>query len=80
MQGIDKTLLVHDATFGSKVRCDVLEHRLQALESRAGSSVGTIQPLGSADRVAELEWSLASAMTASLKEIALSHKAELERT
>ena len=71
-----------NTTVGSKVHGDVLEHRLQALESRSGSSVRTTQPSGSADRVAELERSLASAMTAisELKEITLSHKAELERT
>ena len=71
-----------NTTLGSKVHGDVLEHRLQALESRASSSVGTM-PAGSVDRVAELERrSLASAMTAisELKEITLSHKAELERT
>jgi len=71
-----------NTNLGSKVHGDVLEHRLQALESRASSSVGTM-PAGSVDRVAELERrSLASAMTAisELKEITLSHKAELERT
>jgi hypothetical protein len=76
------SIATRNTTFRSKVHGDVLEHRSQALESRAGSSIGTTQQPGSADRRAELERSLASAMMAisELKEITLSHKAELERT
>ena len=55
---------------------------MQALESRVGSSVGTM-PAGYADRVvAELKQALALAQMAisKLKGITLSHKADLDRT